>query len=263
MKLSCKVIEDLLPIYYDNVCSGETALLVEEHLKNCPNCSRILADLRGGIEIPAEKPDNIKPLRKLQKSYKRMKLRWLTAAILIVAMIPVAFHVGNRQGVLAVQNEGFTQEEALLIGNAFMSALTDGDYARAFSYWDIEAKKHEWLSGNDFNEDDLTDFEADGLKKFCEQGEKIETLGGFDTYKHISTNSRYAFDYRGNRAYYISYSFMFSGNDEEFSIIITENGVSGIVAADGLIAHPLSQLCLWGQSLYNDYLEKQYEVKVP
>lgn len=256
MKLSCNVVEDLLPMYYDKVCSGETALLVEEHLNDCPNCSRILTDLRGDIDIPAEKPDDIKPLRKLQKSYKRMKLRWLVAAILFVAMIPVAFHVGNRQGVLAARNEGFTQEEALSIGNSFMSALTDGDYARAFSYWDIEAKKYEWLSCGDFKEDDLANFEADGLKKFCEQGEKIEALGGFDTYKHISTDSHYAFDYRGNSAYYISFVVKFSGNDEEFGIIITENGVSGIVAADGLIAHPLSQLCLWGQSLYEDYLEK-------
>ena len=29
MKLSCKVIEDMLPIYYDGVCSDESATLVE------------------------------------------------------------------------------------------------------------------------------------------------------------------------------------------------------------------------------------------
>ena len=38
MKLSCKVIEDMLPMYYDGVCSDESAALVEEHLKECPEC---------------------------------------------------------------------------------------------------------------------------------------------------------------------------------------------------------------------------------
>ena len=97
MKLSCKVIEDMLPMYYDKVCSADTAALVEEHLKNCPNCSRVLTELRGDIEIPIEKPDDIKPLKKLQKSYKKMKFRWLIAAILIIALLPGAFLFGSKQ----------------------------------------------------------------------------------------------------------------------------------------------------------------------
>ena len=42
MRLSCKVIEDILPMYYDGVCSEESAALVEGHLKECPHCSHIL-----------------------------------------------------------------------------------------------------------------------------------------------------------------------------------------------------------------------------
>ena len=34
MKLPCKVIEDMLPMYYDKVCSQESAALVEEHLRS-------------------------------------------------------------------------------------------------------------------------------------------------------------------------------------------------------------------------------------
>jgi len=32
MKLSCKVIEDILPMYYDGVCSKESAALDEDQL---------------------------------------------------------------------------------------------------------------------------------------------------------------------------------------------------------------------------------------
>ena len=38
MKLSCEVIKDLLPLYYDKVCSEETKVIVEEHLNECENC---------------------------------------------------------------------------------------------------------------------------------------------------------------------------------------------------------------------------------
>ena len=32
MKLSCGVIEDLLPLYVDGACTEETAMAVQEHL---------------------------------------------------------------------------------------------------------------------------------------------------------------------------------------------------------------------------------------
>ena len=38
MKVTCKVIQDLLPLYVDGVCSPDTAALVEEHLKDCASC---------------------------------------------------------------------------------------------------------------------------------------------------------------------------------------------------------------------------------
>ena len=38
MKLSCNIILDLLPLYYDQVCSDETKALVEEHLSSCESC---------------------------------------------------------------------------------------------------------------------------------------------------------------------------------------------------------------------------------
>ena len=70
MKLSCKVIEDMLPMYYDKVCSEDSAALVEEHLKSCTHCSQMLSDLRDGVGIQEQKVDDIKPLKKIQKSYK-------------------------------------------------------------------------------------------------------------------------------------------------------------------------------------------------
>ena len=53
MKLPCKVIEDLLPLYQDGVCSGESRKLVEEHLLECADCRAVLDEIRGTLSVPA------------------------------------------------------------------------------------------------------------------------------------------------------------------------------------------------------------------
>ncbi|HEY2493544.1 MAG TPA: zf-HC2 domain-containing protein [Paenibacillus sp.] len=37
-QISCEIIKDLLPLYYDEVCSKESVAIVEEHLAACQSC---------------------------------------------------------------------------------------------------------------------------------------------------------------------------------------------------------------------------------
>ena len=53
MKVTCKVIQDLLPLYVDGVCSPDTAALVEEHLKDCEACQEAYHALK---EAPSPTP---------------------------------------------------------------------------------------------------------------------------------------------------------------------------------------------------------------
>ncbi len=41
MPVSCKVIQDLLPLYLDGVSSKESSALVEMHLAQCAQCSSL------------------------------------------------------------------------------------------------------------------------------------------------------------------------------------------------------------------------------
>jgi len=45
MKTQCEIIRDLLPLYADDVCSGSSRALIEEHLRECPDCRRLLSEL--------------------------------------------------------------------------------------------------------------------------------------------------------------------------------------------------------------------------
>ena len=73
MNLPCKVVEDLLPMYYDCLCSEESATLVERHLKTCPGCSHMLAQLRTEFETSEKAVDDMKPLAAIQEKWQKSK----------------------------------------------------------------------------------------------------------------------------------------------------------------------------------------------
>ena len=251
MKLSCKVIEDILPMYYDKVCSEESAALVEEHLKDCPHCSHILSELHSDIATPKKIVDDVKPLKKIQKSYKKMKMHWLNAIISILLLIPIAFLAWNEY---SGQGITISNLDELACTNSFMTALTKGDYEKAFSYWDIEAEKHEWLESDDFKKEDLVNFEADSLKKFCKLGESnIDALGGIASFEYIGTSASYSVDFRGDKVYQIAYRIKFNGKDQRFLIDVSANGVHSLCGEDSFIKDPLAEFCIWNEWLWQDY----------
>ena len=79
MKVTCKVIQDLLPLYVDGVCSPDTAALVEEHLKDCEACQEAYHALK---EAPAPTPGDgadkdaavAKGLRKVKKGLRKKRI---------------------------------------------------------------------------------------------------------------------------------------------------------------------------------------------
>ena len=47
-KISCDIIQDMLPLYYDEVCSADSRKMIEEHLQECEKCSNIFQKLKWG-----------------------------------------------------------------------------------------------------------------------------------------------------------------------------------------------------------------------
>ena len=81
MKLPCKVIEDLLPLYQDGVCSEESRKLVEEHLLECADCRAVLDEIRGTLSVPAVPLNDAEPLKKIRSEWIRIRKRSLLNGI--------------------------------------------------------------------------------------------------------------------------------------------------------------------------------------
>lgn len=259
MKVSCKVIEDMLPMYYDKVCSEESTVLVEEHVKQCPRCSQILSDLSADLAVQETKIDDIKPLKKMQKSYKKMRFGWLIAILCVLVLAPFAFLVGTQQGEKQEHPVDYTKEEAIAYANEFMTCLVNGDYTKAYSYWDIAGEKKDLQSGNLFTEEDLATFQEDGLGKFCDGGAKLESMGGFESFQFVEISEPSYYNSYGTEDYFVSYTVKFNGKDESFGVSLTKNGINSLSSGNGLIRHPLSHLTLWVQWVVDDYNGRYYD----
>lgn len=90
-EIHCSVIQDLLPLYHDGVCSEETADLIEIHLANCNKCEKELENLHATIEIPpvniqSHKQDE-KMIRKMASSIQKMRKKAIYKGMGIAALI--------------------------------------------------------------------------------------------------------------------------------------------------------------------------------
>lgn len=88
MKTDCEVIRDLLPLYADDVCSGSSRQLIEEHLEECPDCTAVLERLRNS-EIESGLQEEKEQV--IQHQAKQFKRRSATVGSVVsgVFMIPV------------------------------------------------------------------------------------------------------------------------------------------------------------------------------
>ena len=72
-EISCNIIEDLLPLYYDNVCSEESRRLVEDHLSGCVQCREMLTTIKSEVEVPLVM-DEAETIKRIAKKWKADKV---------------------------------------------------------------------------------------------------------------------------------------------------------------------------------------------
>ena len=254
MKTSCKIIEDLLPMYHDGICSEESAALIEEHLHECPNCSQILASLRGEIEFETAHPANdLKPLEEIQQRISREKKRFgrrnaLIAAVLVIAIIPI-FWLGWNQ--FTGSGICFTNVYEYRIGHKFMRHLSEGNYEKAYEYVNIDVIRERWLQ-TWFDEDKLIDLKSDGQAMFCAYGQKLEEAGGIDSYKYVGIHKG-GIDEQGGVWYRLVFNIQVGDRSETFSVDVSQGGVDTFGGHGSFWDDPLAQFSLWHEYLWQDY----------
>lgn len=73
MNVPCRLIEDLLPLYHDEICSQESRELVEEHVQGCPACQQSLNAMEEGLDHPQEDAEEAAALKSAQAGWKKRR----------------------------------------------------------------------------------------------------------------------------------------------------------------------------------------------
>lgn len=94
MKNECSYVRDVLPLYIENMLSGDTATFVEGHLKSCPDCAAALEALRAqpGAKtppgVPKDGPDG-EALSSMRGIRRKLRRKAYLAAAIIAAIFMV------------------------------------------------------------------------------------------------------------------------------------------------------------------------------
>lgn len=83
MKYPCEMIQDLIPLYIEGICSDESKKIVEEHLSLCKSCNEYYNSINNMKDIPI---DSIKKEydQKKAKSFQKLKKKLFHKQIFIV-----------------------------------------------------------------------------------------------------------------------------------------------------------------------------------
>lgn len=85
MKLSCDVIQDLLPLYHDGVCSEESKRIVEEHIGTCAVCKDVLHGLKE--DMAPDSVETAEPLVSMQIKWNKQKRKTVFKSAAIVTLV--------------------------------------------------------------------------------------------------------------------------------------------------------------------------------
>ena len=123
MRLSCEVIRDLLPLYYDKVCSKESSSLIEEHLAECPQCVDELQKLKMDFENPTISDGKMRLMENISAKWKKDKRVSFTKGSMLVSALAavICFIAYNVIGAKVLPDGTLVEPFALIpIGYIFI-----------------------------------------------------------------------------------------------------------------------------------------------
>lgn len=105
----CKIVQDLLPNYIENLTDEVTNEYIEEHISKCSDCAQILKDMNSEIDIEQiSQEQEIKYLKKLKRKW--IQSIPIIAIILVIITTSIVVYI-NYKSQIQVNNYTFLRAE--------------------------------------------------------------------------------------------------------------------------------------------------------
>lgn len=122
MNLHCDIIQDLLPLYSDGVCSNKSKELVENHLRTCEACRKLLNTTEDTYSNCVLHPNDQKMAEAASIGWKKAKKRYLltvTTAILIAMAVICVVICARQTAFLISLQDAFAAEHPTYVGHSW------------------------------------------------------------------------------------------------------------------------------------------------
>ena len=117
----CKIIEDLLPSYIDDLCNEESKELVEQHLSSCEHCRLLYEEMKQAY-VPEYSIEEIKPFKKITRVWH------IIVGVLVVIIVILLLFSQPVQRLLA---EAMLYHHLSKIPNADQYKVTEISYGKS------------------------------------------------------------------------------------------------------------------------------------
>lgn len=166
----CKIIQDLLPNYIENLTTKETKVYIEEHLEKCQSCKQVLERMKQEFNLNITKKDNreVKYIKKFNKKINILKL--------IISLILVVFIILTARKVIIISS---------LSKNAENTINTSNYHTVTYSYYLEDYSKTEVFSLGDKKKIITTQRKDNGINKITIFARKNESFNENDN-KYIA-----------------------------------------------------------------------------
>ena len=166
----CKIIQDLLPSYIENLTTKETKVYIEEHLEKCQSCKQVLERMKQEFNLNITKKDNreVKYIKKFNKKINILKL--------IISLILVVFIILTARKVIIISS---------LSKNAENTINTSNYHTVTYSYYLEDYSKTEVFSLGDKKKIITTQRKDNGINKITIFARKNESFNENDN-KYIA-----------------------------------------------------------------------------
>lgn len=132
MKVNCEIVQDLLPLYEDGVCSESSRAAIEAHLQECESCRSI----KEGVPLISEPEILLEPVeeKKAADGFKKVRRWWALSLAVIVLLVPLlSLSVNQFRGAGVC----FTNLDDIVTAKRFLNHLQKGRFEKAAAMYDF------------------------------------------------------------------------------------------------------------------------------
>ena len=91
MKQECSIVQDLLPLYVENMVNADTAAFIRAHIETCPDCAAAFAAMQGDKEAEAaearRRENDAQVIAAMRKKVARRVFRSVAAVAAAAAIV--------------------------------------------------------------------------------------------------------------------------------------------------------------------------------